>query len=257
MKTHKMARKDGSRDQQPRKRRKNTEQEKADARRRRDDNRRNNAQLRGSMDTFLAVGSIRAQVNDSQQTANDQHENQLQAEQPNPETSEAAPEQPPEPEERREVHMAPVGAPRTIFGIDGESELDDDDDDYNEYESDEQNGEEDEDEECELIANADGPMQQYLKAIHKRLQEEVLVKQTRVMDRWLLKILERHEWSVPTTLQSKVCSKLGLGFSLQAYHCKIIVWLPDVMYGESPPCPNKCGINHADFTVGATITPGV
>ena len=111
----------------------------------------------------------------------------------------------------------------------------------------EEEDDDDEDKECTEIANTDGPMQEYLKAVHKRLQKEVRKNTTEVMDRWLLKILRENEWIIPPTQAKKVCTKLAIKFSEKAYYCKISVWLPDVMYDEQPPCPNMCGNRSCQF----------
>ena len=254
-----MPRPPGVKDHAPRTRRKKTEQELADSRKQKNEAKRVEANLRSGMKSFL--GMANNQQNNSQDKVNsDANGNQSQlalAPAPAPATgSQAATETAPAPPpERREIHLPPAGRPRAILGIDDDDSEDEEEDDNND--SDDNNNEcdaesgddddDDEDEDCKEIANADGPMQQYIKAVHERLKEEVRVNNNVGGDSWLLRIVKENDWIIPATLAKKICKKLGLTFSLRACYCKTVVWLPDVRFNESPPCPNWCGNKSCHF----------
>ena len=138
--------------------------------------------------------------------------------------------------EQREIHLAPVGVPHCLPGIndDGSENSNWEDDDDNSVDSLDVN----EDEEFQVIENVEGPMQKYLKAVHACLQIETKVNPQQLTDNWLLCLFKDHDWSLPVYLARKVCQKLDIEFAGPAYYHEIKLWLPNIQFSQYPPCPN-------------------
>ena len=84
----------------------------------------------------------------------------------------------------------------------------------------------------------------YLKALQVQLKKEFHEKkQVVVMDRWIIKELERFKYVLPCHRADFYCRKLGIKFHEFAYYKDVHVWLPHSQWGTQfmPPCPNcKC-----------------
>ena len=122
--------------------------------------------------------------------------------------------------EQHEIHLAPVGVPRCLPGIDddGSENSNWEDNDDNSVDSLDVN----EDEEFEVIENVEGPMQKYLKAVHARLQIETKVNPQQLTDNWLLCLFKDHDWSLPVYLARKVCQKLDGTELTEAAHKQLL-----------------------------------
>ena len=230
-----MGRTVGATDRNPRARKCSTDREKENRRERRQKKKQRQNEDAANMAAYLSGGRT-----------SEQEEATTEPEINDTEESEPV-------EERREVHIANVGTFRQADKIDddgddsdSESDENDDDDDDSDYEG---NGDNDFyiDEDIADMEKADGPMQQYLKAVHDRLQEETKVNPKQALNYWLVSLLKENDWSIPAIMAKKVCRKLRIEFSEEAYYCEIKVWLPDVMFEEKPQCPNKCGNRSCNF----------
>ncbi|GBO90611.1 hypothetical protein FisN_19Lh006 [Fistulifera solaris] len=127
-------------------------------------------------------------------------------------------------------------------GQPGDVDVDDDDDDALGFEED---GDYNEDSN-EL--NDGGIMSNYLSKIQTRLRDETRCNfkkgDEKIPDdqKWLLKMLEEHQFSLPWQLASTLCNKLGINWAPSAYYCTVHVWLTDVQFNEMPPC-GECKSN--------------
>ena len=72
----------------------------------------------------------------------------------------------------------------------------------------------------------------YLQKVYLQLQLEI---GDSTAARWLIPMLEAHEWWLPTRLAPEVCERVGLAFEPLdlAYYVAIYVWLPDVRWGAT------------------------
>lgn len=91
-----------------------------------------------------------------------------------------------------------------------------------------------------------GVMAVYLKAIHDRLKAEVGAgnpngPQRASVNVWLLPLLKEDHvcWRLSAAMARMVCGKLGLKYGEPAYYRDVVIWLPDLRWGDDglPPCP--------------------
>lgn len=111
------------------------------------------------------------------------------------------------------------------------------------YDEREEEGKNDSDESSPI--ESIGAQQSYVRAIHKRLQEEVNSKDLKG-EPWLLSLLKKNDWWIRRVHASTIVKKLHLNKEYDAYYRDVYVWLPDVRYKDvedtyMPSCPNcKC-----------------
>ena len=88
-----------------------------------------------------------------------------------------------------------------------------------------------------------GVQREYVKAIQQRLQYEVK-DNDKLVDSWLLNLLDENDWWVRKCHVPKVLKKLKMNAHPLAYYRDVYVWLPDVRNWKStggtcmPSCPN-------------------
>ena len=91
-----------------------------------------------------------------------------------------------------------------------------------------------------------GVMAVYLMAIHDRLKAEVGAgnpngPQRASVNVWLLPLLKEDHvcWRLSAAMARMVCGKLGLKYGEPAYYRDVVIWLPDLRWGDDglPPCP--------------------
>lgn len=85
-----------------------------------------------------------------------------------------------------------------------------------------------------------GVMATYLQAVFERLHSEVSGDTSRsaLEHKWLLELLKAPgaDWWLRAGLAEAICERLGIEFGEPSYYRDIYVWLPDVRWGELPPC---------------------
>ena len=241
-----MGRTVGSTDREPRTRRKMTDTEKAEAKNRRQRERTTKKGMQQGILAFLNNGAASEKHARATNPATNEPQGTVNLANPDHSTGNNSGNnsaKTPEETERDEVYIAPVGLARGEFFAD-ESDCDDSNNDSIEEGIFADDDLEDEINNEETTA---GPMREYLKAVHNRLQVELNGRQGQLVDPWLLRFLKSNDWTIMTTQAKFICCKLGLSFGEPAYYRKIIIWLPDIRFQENPPCPNGCGQQSCHF----------
>jgi len=93
----------------------------------------------------------------------------------------------------------------------------------------------------------DGVQQDYLKAVHGRLQKEA----KDMASRDLIHLLEENDWYLRAVRARKICEIVGIRSGEPSYYRDIYVWLPDVRWGVEamPFCPACLSNKHVEFHV--------
>jgi len=88
-----------------------------------------------------------------------------------------------------------------------------------------------------------GIQQRYVKAIQKRVQEEIS-KDNKSINTWLLEHLKSNDWWIRKDKAHWIAKKLGLKKQYNAYYRDVLVWLPHIRWEDKvnrafvPPCPH-------------------